>query len=563
MIDQGQERSFERQAATSGRFALWFGMRYATTLLVVLAIAVSGRTADLTHIATVLFAQVGATLTTHAIASRRDTLKSLAVWLGLLTDIGALAVLVTMTGGLAGPLVFLFTVHAFGAGILLSSRAGFRALLLSTFAILSIDVATTNGAFGGTPSGFPRGLEAIAALWILGGVATFFSAFNERELRRRNIELATIRQVTLDIADSLTLNEVFADLCRGVVEGFGFDAAAVLLRDGEHMTCEGAHGVTGSPAAAIDLRGRIAHALALDAPLVTTGEQARRDGTLIPLIGARGYVAVPLADDGLLIATRAGRKGRPGLLRSHEISTLDRLTHHARLAVANARLHARVSQMAVTDPLTGLANHGELQRRLAFEVGRIQRYSALRAQGHRVSVVLCDIDHFKTFNDRFGHQAGDEVLRGVSAALNGAVRTFDIVARYGGEEFAVILPETGIEGAREVGERIRRAVAAYPFAPSDGRKPVRVTISVGVATAPEDGQTPAALIKRADDALYRAKGDGRNKVFHASDDPDVVADVLAMDLKRPRRAPSERPSRAGSKHARARSSLPKRRTPRA
>ncbi len=551
------------RVASSGRLALYFTVRYSTSVIVLLAIAASGIRPDLEKLGAVLSAQVVLALGTHALAARGGHAIGLAVWVGMLTDVSALGAIVIMTGGAGGPLVFLFTVHSLAAGILLSSRAGFRMLVLSTLAIFGIDLAGSQGAFGLTTSGFPRGLEAIAALWILGGAATFFSVFNERELRRRNAELATIRQVTLDIADSLTLEEVFADLCKGVVEAFGFDAAAVLLREGELMRCAGAHGVTGSLESPIDLRGRISHALSLDTPLVTTGDQARRDGTLISLIGVRGYIAVPLADDGLLIATRAGRKGRPGLLRASEISALDRLSHHARLAVANARLHARVSEMAITDPLTGLANHGELQRRLSFEAGRIQRYTALRAQGHRLSLILLDIDHFKTYNDRFGHQAGDEVLKGVSAALRSAVRSFDVVARYGGEEFAVILPETAIEGAREVAERIRRAIAAYPFAPADGRKPVRVTVSVGVATAPENGQMPAAIIKRADTALYRAKEAGRNRVFHASDAPDVVAEVLPMDPTRRRREPAARPSRAVSKRAHAQSSLPRPRTPRA
>jgi two-component system, cell cycle response regulator len=553
----------DRQIATSGRLVLYFTVRYATAIMVVLALAASGVRPDVDQLAAVLTAQVVLALATHALASRGGGNVGLAVWIGMLTDVIALGVLTVMSGGVGGPLSFLFTIQALAAGILLSSKAGFRMLLLSSVTILGIDLAATQGAFGTTGSGFPRGLEAVAALWIIGGGATVFSAFNERELRRRNAELATIRQVTLDIADSLSLAEVFADLCRGVVDGFAFDAAAVLLREGETMRCVGAHGITGSTESPIDLRGRVSHALALEGPLVSTGDEARRDGTLVPLIGARGYVAVPIADDGLLIATRAGRKNRPGILRATEISALDRLSHHARLAVANARLHARVSEMAITDPLTGLANHGELQRRLAFEVGRIQRYTTLRAKGHRVSMVLCDIDHFKTFNDRFGHQAGDDVLKGVSAALRSAVRDFDVVARYGGEEFAVILPETAIDGAREVGERIRRAIAAFPFAPADGRKPVRVTVSVGIATAPENGQTAAALIKQADGALYRAKEAGRNKVFHASDAPDEVADVLSMDLTRRRREPAERPSRAGSKRVRARSALPKPRTPRA
>jgi diguanylate cyclase (GGDEF)-like protein len=422
-----------------------------------------------------------------------------------------------------------------------------------------MDVTTHTHVFG-QGTFFPRGLAAVAALWILGGAGTLFSVYNERELKRRNAELAMIRQVTLDIEDSLTLEEIFTDLCRGVVDGFNFDGAAVLLRDGDMMRCSAAHGTTGATDTPIELRGHLAAALRLKGPLVTSREEATADGTLIPLFGSRGYLAVPIADDGLLIVSRTGRKGRPGTLREHEVETLDRLAHHARLAIANARLHAHVSQLAITDPLTGLTNHGEMQRRLAFEAGRLQRYATLRAAGHHLSMILLDIDHFKKFNDRFGHQAGDAVLKGVSAALTGAVRSFDVAARYGGEEFAVILPETTEEAAREVAERIRRSVAMYPFA-SEGGKAVRVTVSVGVATAPENGSSPTALIKQADAALYHSKEEGRNRVTHALDTERPVARVLTMDATRRRREPSVARARAAARRVPARSSHPKRRTP--
>jgi len=407
---------------------------------------------------------------------------------------------------------------------------------------------------------FPGGLAAVAALWIIGGAGTMFSIYNERELKRRNAELATIRQVTLDIEDSLTLEEIFSDLCRGVVQGFRFDAAAVLLWDGQMMRIAASQGTTGSSDMRLNLHGRIASALRLKDALVTSRDEAVSDGALIPLLGPRGYLAVPIAEDGLLIVTRDGRKGRPGTLRENEVEALDRLAHHARLAIANARLHAHMSEMAITDPLTGLANHGEMQARLSFESGRLGRYATLRAAGHHLSMILLDIDHFKKFNDRFGHQAGDAVLKGVAAALKGAVRSFDIAARYGGEEFAVILPETTEEAAREVAERIRRSVSMYPFASEDG-KSVRVTVSVGVATAPENGSTPAALIKQADAALYHSKEEGRNRVTHALDTEVPVARVLTMDATRRRREQGAARARAGARRAPARSSHPKRRTP--
>jgi len=560
MIDHNRpEAPVSRPQTTAGRVSMYFAVRYLTPVMVLLAVAASTTRPNVDRLAGLLTAQVAFAIATHAMAARGGSWVGRGIWLGMITEICAISALVALTGGANGPLVFLYTVSALAAGILLSSRAGFRAIMLSTVAIVAIDVLTHTHTVG-TNTFFPGGLSAVAALWIIGGAGTAFSIYNERELKRRNAELATIRQVTLDIEDSLTLEEIFGDLCRGVVEGFRFDAAALLLWDGEMMTCAAAQGTTGSKDMRIELRGRVATALRMKDPLVTSRDEATADGSLIPLLGPRGYLAVPIAEDGLLIVTRDGRKGRAGTLRENEVEALDRLAHHARLAIANARLHAHMSEMAITDPLTGLANHGEMQARLAFEAGRLGRYATLRAEGHHLSVILLDIDHFKKFNDRFGHQAGDAVLKGVSAALKGAVRSFDVAARYGGEEFAVILPETTEEAAREVAERIRRSVSMYPFANDDG-KAVRVTVSVGVATAPENGSTPAVLIKQADAALYHSKEEGRNRVTHALDTERPVARVLAMDATRRRREQGAAHARASARRVRGRSSHPKRRTP--
>jgi len=541
----------ERPAATRGRIALYFAVRYSTPLIVMMAIAASGTTVDVDRLTGLLTAQVAFAVATHAIAARSEKGMGLALWGGMVGDVAAVTALISMSGGAGGPLTFVFTVHALAAGILLSSRAGVRVLLLATVALVGLDVAQSQGVIG-DPATFPQGLEAVAALWVIGGGATLFSAYNEHELRRRNAELATVRTITLDIEDSLALREVFSDLCKGVVEGFRFDGAAVLLRTDGAIHCVGAHGITGAHGTIVEERGRLAHAMAVGQPMVTSSDKAARDGSLLDLIGARGYVTVPIDADGLLVATR-----------SHELDALVRLSHHARLAIQNARNHERVKEMSITDPLTGLLNHGEMQKQLAHELGRLQRYATSKARGARVSLILLDIDHFKRFNDRYGHPAGDAVLKGVAAAVRSAVRGFDAVARYGGEEFAVILPETGVDASREVAERIRKAVSSFPSAVSDKGKPIRVTISVGIATAPEQGELPAELVKQADEALYRAKQNGRNRSFHASDAPEKVARVLTMEATRRQRERDEAPARGAERRARAQSSRPKRRTPRA
>ncbi|HEX5438502.1 MAG TPA: diguanylate cyclase [Gemmatimonadaceae bacterium] len=168
---------------------------------------------------------------------------------------------------------------------------------------------------------------------------------------------------------------------------------------------------------------------------------------------------------------------------------------------------ARLEQLARTDPLTQTLNRRALMDRITSELERAHRYALL------LSILLVDLDHFKEVNDTYGHLAGDEVLRTVAATLQREARTVDVVARYGGEEFVVILPETGEEGAMAVAERIRQRMAEQtPDAEGPGSA-VRVTVSIGVATAPLAGvDSPEDLIAAADRALYRAKAEGRNRV---------------------------------------------------
>ena len=126
--------------------------------------------------------------------------------------------------------------------------------------------------------------------------------------------------------------------------------------------------------------------------------------------------------------------------------------------------------------------------------------------------MMIDIDHFKKINDSFGHPIGDEVLREFAVRLASNVRAIDLPCRYGGEEFTVIMPDTKLEDAQRIAERIRLHVAGSPFRVAHGEEQLTVTISIGVASTCGEGDSPEALLKRADEAVYEAKAAGRNKV---------------------------------------------------
>lgn len=174
----------------------------------------------------------------------------------------------------------------------------------------------------------------------------------------------------------------------------------------------------------------------------------------------------------------------------------------AKLEAANKRLN----ELAITDGLTGRYNHRYFQERFALEVERSRRHNL------PLSLMMADVDHFKQYNDRYGHPAGDTVLRAVADQLAMSRRANDIIARYGGEEFALLLPDTPKDAAMLLADQLRQQVAEMPVETSGSRPLEQITISIGVASYPDDASDAESLLNAADRALYHAKHDGRNCV---------------------------------------------------
>jgi diguanylate cyclase (GGDEF)-like protein len=245
--------------------------------------------------------------------------------------------------------------------------------------------------------------------------------------------------------------------------------------------------------------------------LVVDGQEQARAGN--PDRGGRSLV-IPLGPDGgentMLLLAPAGTDFGD---QSRELALW--LGSQAAVALENVRLHRLVERQASTDGLTDLANRRHFEEALAGEISRAERF------GGTLALVLADLDDFKQVNDRYGHQAGDDVLRAFADVLRDTVRDIDLAARYGGEEFAVLLPQTDLEGAERLAERLREAMAARRLAVHPGVS-FSVTSSFGVASFPE-APTPAALFAASDEALYRAKSAGKNCVVCASADGAVRA----------------------------------------
>ena len=200
--------------------------------------------------------------------------------------------------------------------------------------------------------------------------------------------------------------------------------------------------------------------------------------------------------------------------------------NHA-LSEANVRL----ASLATTDPLTGLPNHRSLFQHLEKELERIRRHN------RPFSLMFFDGDRFKRVNDTYGHAVGDAVLRELGERVGNALRGGDTLGRYGGEEFLILLPETDLEEARHVAERVRAAVASQPLALTFVEGGLNMTISIGLATYPVDGSTPGELVQNADQAMYWAKRLGRNQVrtcaeaLRASNDETLSATVHMLDRR--------------------------------
>ncbi len=205
---------------------------------------------------------------------------------------------------------------------------------------------------------------------------------------------------------------------------------------------------------------------------------------------------------GLLLLQRYEKKK----FSEEEKNTLKFFLKHASGLLDNAFLYHKTQQLAITDGLTKLYNHRYFQDALEDELNRSRRFR------RPLSLIMIDIDHFKHFNDTYGHQQGDIILKELACLLRENVRKIEIVARYGGEEFAIILPETSDAEAAEIAERLRNEVAKkdFTFKKRNGRE--QITISLGIATFPNDADNQVALIRSADKALYLAKESGRNRV---------------------------------------------------
>lgn len=327
-------------------------------------------------------------------------------------------------------------------------------------------------------------------------------------LQRKNLELSFLYEASLLLASSIDLSTLGQTVVNAVVNAsrFKIQKCFVALVDGDAFIFHAGHGVEHLDAEQFMFRyrARLRQCVERGEVIATSAETLADEpnggtGTcvIIPMVSRppeRGYGCIVITDM------------EEGGLTGDDLRTLTQLAELAGRSLANAALYSRSVELGMTDALTGVLNRRYLDRRLADEVKRTHR------TGGSLSVIVMDLDLFKSVNDRFGHLEGDRLLQAVARTISSSVRDIDVVTRFGGEEFAIILPGATQRDAYMVAERVRLAVEMMGYESANGAA-VPITISSGVAQFKDSIHTPAQLIGVADRRLLDAKRSGRNRTI--------------------------------------------------
>lgn len=332
------------------------------------------------------------------------------------------------------------------------------------------------------------------------------------QLKEREEELSIINRSSAIITSSLDIQGIYNTFIEELKRVIDVDFAAIAIIEEQELHFMALSSEVGSPWRAgerIPLKGTATewvaahHRAIMDADLSVESQFISGKYYFQHNLHSISYVPLTVSNEVIGILIVASRN--PGAYNRRHLKLLEQLASQIAMPIENARLYARTERMARVDDLTGLLNRRSLDETLPSEIGRHSRYGGI------FSLVLIDIDSFKSFNDNFGHLTGDEVLRQVGKVIKHTIRDADQAFRYGGDEFIILLPQTDIESAKKVAERVRQQISKQIKIAS-----IPITISLGLASWPEDGISTEGMLAAADAALYKAKRNGGNRSEYAS-----------------------------------------------
>ncbi len=432
----------------------------------------------------------------------------------LLFDGIFIAAVLAGSGQSRSAFMFLAYAHIVSVTLLVGFRTGLKMALWHSILLLTVYYL---GLAGWLPRLGLRGqstdvrlsneleVAQATALWLVAIVTAAFSSLNERELRRRKGELTIIADLASAIEQTRRPSEILESLIEVTVTQMHCErAASVWVHGGNIMVSHSGDGETGviKGESLRPLGGVIEKAVDTAAPVLVRRLDPEVDTLLVKYLPEADNVAViPLIAEGEAVAVLVAEWGSSNKTRVTRpmIDLLSNVAGRVALSLSNTFLLAEVQRLASVDGLTNLPNRRTFNQAIEREVARAGR------SGHSVSLLMLDIDHFKSVNDNHGHQMGDQVLAESASGVLDACRGEDLPARYGGEEIVVIMPNCTAEQAVAAGDRIRRALAA-------ANKSLPVTASAGVATFPTHAHDVQSLLAAADEALYHSKDNGRDRI---------------------------------------------------
>ncbi|AVX29916.1 diguanylate cyclase (GGDEF) domain-containing protein [Carboxydocella thermautotrophica] len=348
-----------------------------------------------------------------------------------------------------------------------------------------------------------------------------------------SVSLLNLQEASKGLVASRYLDETLQRGLEMIERVFGAKYAAIFLYDekADELSIKASIGLSREYVKTVRMKkgeGYSGRVMLTDLPSAT--DDLRRDERtvwvqMVRFEGIVSLLVVPLRGKGGLLGTIEVYTKHKHTFTPSEISLLSSLAHQIGLSVENAMLFEEMQTRAITDRLTGLYNQKQFYELLQSEIAAAQLYKK------PLSLLMLDVDFFKQYNDTFGHPAGDRLLKEFARILVENVRPDDIVARYGGEEFAIILRETSLEQALDIAERIRQKVADSRFEGRLQQPSGRITCSIGIAQYPVHAKTLEDLVKRADEALYRAKYNGRNRVAYHLTFMDALLESLPAEEK--------------------------------